>query len=62
MAVIMLKTPIVYNLTAQQVVTTLYGLNNIFADTGDITALEYRSDTKLYIDQKIAAALAGIGS
>ncbi len=38
----------VYLLTAQQVLETLYGTNNIWADCGDVE-VEYRADTKLYI-------------
>jgi hypothetical protein len=34
-------------------ITTLFGINNVFADCGD-TAIEYPADTKLYIDKKIA--------
>lgn len=45
--------PITYNLTAQQVLNTLYGTNNVWADTGD-TTVTYPADTKLYI-QKINA-------
>jgi len=43
-----LNTPTTYNLTAEQI-TTLLGVNNIWCDTGD-TSVEYRADTKLYID------------
>ena len=48
-----LATPITYPLTAQQVLETLYGTNNIWADCGDVE-VEYRADTKFYI-QKINA-------
>jgi hypothetical protein len=41
-------TPITYELTAEQI-STLLGVNNIWCDTGD-TSVEYRADTKLYID------------
>lgn len=41
-------TPTTYNLTAEQI-STLLGVNNIWCDTGD-TSVEYRADTKLYID------------
>lgn len=44
-----LETPISYQLTPTEV-KTLLGINNIWADTGDITNLEYRADTKLYIE------------
>jgi len=43
-----LKTPATYTLTAEQV-STLLGANNIWCDTGN-TSVEYRADTKLYID------------
>ena len=42
-----LATPQTYQLTPQQM-TTLYGLNNIWCNTGD-TAVEYTADTKEYI-------------
>ena len=48
-----IKTPITYQLTPTEV-RTLLGENNIFADTGDIVNLEYRADTKLYIDRLTA--------
>ena len=44
-----LNTPITYQLTPQQI-TTLLGINNVWADTGDVE-VEYRADTKLYIEQ-----------
>lgn len=47
-----LATPLTYTLT-QQELTTLLGYNAIWADTGDVT-VEYRADTKLYIDNAIA--------
>lgn len=43
----------VYQLTDLQVIDTLYGTNNIWADCGDVE-VTYRADTKLYI-QKINA-------
>ena len=48
-----LATPIVYDLTPTEV-KTLLAQNNIWADCGDST-VNYRADTKLYIDKKIAA-------
>lgn len=42
-----------YNLTPSQV-KTLLGINNLWADTGDILSVEYSADTKLYVDQQIA--------
>ena len=49
MLVFPIKTPVTYQLTPTEV-TTLLGTNNIWADTGDCT-VEYRADTKLYIDR-----------
>lgn len=51
-----LASPIEYQFTPQEV-TTLLGINNVWADTGDIQTCEYPADTKLYIDGKIAEAL-----
>ena len=48
-----LATPIVYDLTPTEV-KTLLAQNNIWADCGDST-VNYRADTKLYIDKKITA-------
>ena len=45
-----------YPLTAHQI-NSIYGQNNIWADTGD-TEVEYRASTKMYIDRKIAEAVA----
>ena len=47
-----LEEPIVYDLTTTEV-KTLLGANNIFADTGDCS-VEYRADTKLYIERLTA--------
>ena len=53
-----LAEPIEIQLSANQL-NSLYGVNNIWADSGDTTA-EYRADTKLYIAKKIAEALASL--
>ena len=53
-----ITTPIEIQLTPHDV-NSLLGVNNIFADTGD-TEVEYRADTKLYINKKIAEALASL--
>jgi hypothetical protein len=53
-----LATPVTYQLTPTEV-TTLLGTINIWADCGDST-VEYRADTKLYIDKKIAALAAAM--
>ena len=47
-----LATPQTYQLTPQEI-TSLLGENNVRADTGD-SDVEYRADTKMYIDNKIA--------
>ena len=46
-----LATPFTVQLTAEEV-TTLKGTNNIWNDCGD-TEVEYRADTKLYIQKVI---------
>lgn len=51
-----LATPITYALTPQEV-RTLLGENNIWSDAGSM-AVEYPADTKTYIDNKIAEAIA----
>ena len=48
-----LATPVTNQLTAEQVsgiLTTLYGINNIWSSTGD-TEVTYPADTKLFIEQ-----------
>ena len=45
-----IATPQIIQLTKQQV-TTLLGLNNIWADSGEVSVV-YTADTKLYIDKK----------
>lgn len=45
-----------YTLSSAEVnalLTSLKGVNNVFADTGDILSVEYSADTKLYVDQQI---------
>ena len=44
-----LATPLTYSLTDLPTITTLPGINNIWADTGAIS-LTYSADTKTYID------------
>jgi hypothetical protein len=56
-----LATPVTYDLTCSQV-TTLLGLNNVWADTGNILSVDYPADTKLYIDNKIAEILASMNA
>lgn len=50
-----LETIETYQLDPEQI-NTLYGVNNIWADTGDVT-VEYRADIQKYIEKKIAEAL-----
>lgn len=52
MLVYELATPITIQLTPQQM-TTLLGQNNVWSDAGD-TEVEYRADTKLYIEKLTA--------
>lgn len=47
-----LAEPITIQLTPHEV-KSLLGVNNIFADTGDVS-IEYRADTKLYIERLTA--------
>ena len=56
--VIPLATPITIQLTPNQL-NSLYGVNNIWADSGD-TEVVYRADTKLYISKKIAEAISAL--
>ena len=51
-----LATPVEIDLTPTEI-TTLLGINNVWADTGDID-LTYCADTKLYLDKKVAALQA----
>ena len=46
-----LATPITYNLTPTEV-KSLLGINNVWSDAGDMD-VEYRADTKLYIDKRL---------
>jgi len=51
-----LATPVTVQLDPETL-SLLAGENNVWADTGD-TSVGYRADTKLYIDGKLAAAVA----
>ena len=53
-----LETPITYQLAPHEV-ASLLGQNNIFADAGNVSC-EYRADTKLYINKKIAEAISAL--
>lgn len=48
--------PTEYEFPAQTPMT-LYGQNNVWSDSGPVS-IKYRADTKLYIDEKIAQAIA----
>ena len=50
-----LAEPVVYHLTATEI-KSLFGINNVWSDAGDMD-VEYRADTKLYVDKKIQEAL-----
>ena len=54
-----LATPIEVDLTPNTEISTLYGTNNIFADCGD-TTVSYYADTTLFVNKKIAAAVAAL--
>ena len=45
-----------YNLTPTEV-KSLFGINNVWSDAGDVE-VEYRADTKLYIDKRLAEVTA----
>ena len=51
-----LDTPFEISLTPEEI-ETLKGTNNFWSDAGDVS-VEYRADTKLYIEKKITAAIA----
>lgn len=53
-----LATPITIQLTPQEV-STLYGPNTVYADSGDV-AVEYPADTKLYINKVITDAVSAL--
>lgn len=46
-----LATPLTYQLSATEV-KSLLGINNVWSDAGDMD-VEYRADTKLYIDKRL---------
>jgi len=52
-----LATPITIPLTASQI-TTLLGVNNLWADTGNIESLTYRANLGDYINNAITTAVA----
>ena len=58
-AVYSLVSPIEIDLTPNTAISTLYGTNNIWADAGNII-VNYYADTTLFINKKIAAAIAAL--
>jgi hypothetical protein len=53
-----LLEPITYQLTPHEV-KSLLGINNIYADCGNVS-VEYRADTTTYINRKIAEAISAL--
>lgn len=48
-----LATPVTYQLTNQQVIETLKGVNNLWSSTGSVS-IEYPADTRLFIEKRIS--------
>lgn len=53
-----LETPVTYNLTDLEVIETLNGINNVWADTGNVLLMEYGCDTKAYVEKRLSASRA----
>lgn len=53
-----LYTPIEIPLSNLDEIRTVKGVNNLWADSGDVLELTYPCDTKLYVDKKIAETVA----
>lgn len=53
-----LATPVEITLTETQTLTLLNGINNVWADTGNINLLQYYANSKDYIDAKDALVKA----
>jgi hypothetical protein len=53
-----MKTPQTFQLTPTEV-KSMFGINNIYADCGNIS-VEYRADTTTYINRKIAEAISAL--
>ena len=53
-----LETPVLVNLPDGTPINTLVGVNNIFADSGDILECKYKDTIQHYIDTQIAATQA----
>lgn len=58
--VFMLAAPQTYHFDNVGQLRTFFGTNNVWIDTGSISECNYPADTKLYIDNKIAAAIANV--
>lgn len=56
-----LETPIEFQLPSTTTIPTLYGLNNLWADSGDVS-VTYRADPTMYIDGQIAPIKAMVAS
>lgn len=52
-----LATPTTFTITTTELFSLLQGENNLWSDAGDVS-VEYRADTKLFIEKKITAAIA----
>lgn len=48
-----LATPVTYELSNLEVIETLKGINNVWADTGKINEVEYSADSQLCITNKL---------
>lgn len=53
-----LSPPVTIQLSQQEVLEILHGQNNIWHNANGDVSVEYRADTKLYIEKKITAAIA----
>ena len=53
-----LAEPVTYTLTASQVLTLLNGINNVWANTGNINTLEYFTNAENYVTSQINLAKA----
>lgn len=51
-----LATPVEYNLTESQALALLNGINNVWADTGNINTLEYFTNAENYVTSQIDSA------
>ena len=54
-----LATPITYQLTPEEMFTLLKGVNNVWNTTGN-TEITYKADTRLFIENAIAEAVAAL--